>query len=154
MRDGDAIALRLPERTRKHMMQLYHLDWEESRKFDEKRHFDMVFGLRDDAMAEKFKAAFEAGLYRHVADVEGDDLDYAYHATNNGTATLSWSRQPLKGVHPVEPSFVIAEDGRQLGLRSTSIADIVVRDGIMHVVAMIGFTELGPVPETASAPKP
>lgn len=134
-------------------MKLYQLDWAKANKQDKYLHFRLVGSFDDGPEAdERYRAAFEAGLYEHVADVEGGDLEFLYSATNNGVLSPFWSRIPPEGVSPVRPAYRLGHDGERLGLRSTSVGDIVELEGRLHVVASLGFRDIGPVPSTKATP--
>lgn len=129
-------------------MKLYHLDWQKSSERDEARHFSLITGI-GDATANVL-AAFHEGLYDHVADADGDDLDRLYMATENGVVSPSWSRMPPEGVMPTEPSFHVGGDGKRYGRRSTAVGDVVELDGRLHVVAKLGFTDIGAASRVAA----
>ncbi|RWL23356.1 MAG: hypothetical protein EOR63_32235 [Mesorhizobium sp.] len=136
-------------------MELYHLDWQRSFAKDEARHAQLIlgFGIADsEGLKELYRDALLEGLFDHVADIDGDDLDYGYMATNNETISASWSRTPAEGVFPVAPTFHLGEDGRKYGRRSTSIGDLVLVDGRFQAVASMGFRDVGPDPRPALAP--
>lgn len=73
-------------------------------------------------------------------------LEYAYRWTNNICG--SWSRDDLEenGDYNENVTFVgeypIAEDGRKLGARSTSMFDIMACEGNNYEVAAFGFREV------------
>lgn len=135
-------------------IKLHQLDWDASRQTDEEIHFSLVSGFGDQAdMDAAYLSAFADGLYVHVADFTGGDLDHLWTATNNGVLSDSWSLIPPDGVVPTEPSGVLGEDGETYGRRSTSVGDIAEVDGRLHVVAPIGWRDLGPVPVQAAGPK-
>jgi len=64
--------------------------------------------------------------FRKVADVATDDLDVAYRLTNSIDGYW-WENVD------VHPTF------RDAGCRSTSVGDLMIRDGIKYVVAPAGF---------------
>jgi len=97
-------------------------------------------GTRDEANIDLYRRMMEDGRYEKVAEFDGDDLEFVWMATQNGVRTTSWFTEPLDGVRPLN------EANPTKPRRSTMIGDIVVRDGIMHVVDMMGFTEIGPLP--------
>lgn len=84
-----------------------------------------------------------AGDYWAVAEFEDTDLEYVWRAAQNGTISLSWSRQPPKGVRPLGDGTVSGG----YGYRSSMVGDVVVIDGNCHVVANVGFQDLGPLPD-------
>jgi len=135
-------------------MELYHLDWSKSVDADRDRHFLITLGFDEtDEARGHYAEALAEGLYEHVADVEGDDLDFLYAATNNGVVSDSWSRKPPEGVKPIEPSYHLGEDGTRYGRRSTSVGDLIVANGRLHAVAKLGFHDLGPDPRPSALPK-
>lgn len=116
-------------------MKLYHLDWEKSVIVNEERHLQLIMPVVEkDQIAQLYNEAFSQELYDLVAEVETEDLNYVYTATNNGVISDNWSTEPPKDVRPVEPSIV-----GDLGRRSTCVGDIIDFDGKLHVVAPIGF---------------
>jgi hypothetical protein len=63
------------------------------------------------------------GQYRHVADVEADNLEHAFHVSNVGTLE-----------HRIN---------RHHGMHSVSVGDVIVDpDGFAHAVAPYGFNLL------------
>jgi len=116
------------------------------------RHFQLTMpGIKENIDPAPYHEAFEDGLYDEVATIEGDDLEYVFTATNNGVLSDSWSRNPPPGVTPTFPNVHI-EKGVEYGRRSTSVGDLVEKDGMLHLVAAIGFREIGPVPQPAARP--
>tara|TARA_B100000035_G_C20982326_1_gene546045 strand:- start:152 stop:454 length:303 start_codon:yes stop_codon:yes gene_type:complete len=85
---------------------------------------------------------------RIVAEVEAphakveEALEYAYRWTNNVMG--SWSRDDLEDNGDYNPNVTrvapLHEDG--MGLRSTSMGDMMHVDGRSFEVAMMGFQEL------------
>ena len=79
-------------------------------------------------------------------EYEGDSvesgLEYAYRWTNNVMG--SWSRDDIEDNGDFNPAVKrvadLHEDG--MGLRSTSVGDMMHVDGRSFEVAMMGFTEL------------
>jgi len=97
--------------------------WDSSPRFS--RYLNVTAMGELDAIRE----AWQLGEYSHVADVQTDDLDDAYAATQN-----------------VERSWVLNRgvEARTRCARSTSVGDIFEdRLGRLFVVQPIGFTELG-----------
>jgi hypothetical protein len=77
--------------------------------------------------------AFSEGAYKHVADVDLDDLEDAFRLTNHIHSV--WNENTDAHVEP--------QPGPQ---RSTSVGDIIERDGEFFLVAPFGFetiTQLG-----------
>lgn len=113
-------------------MKLYHLDWERSAAADPDLHLEMVMDL---APEEAYAKAFEAGLYVHVADIDGDGLDRMFAETNNVEGP-AWNLAPAEGIRPAV---------QDRPLRSTSVGDVVERDGRLLVVGR--FRDIGAAPE-------
>lgn len=126
-------------------MRLLHLDWERSVASDPDAHFRLTFGTDNP---EDFLSAMDNGLYEHVADVEGLDLEYIFAATQNGVMTDSWSRLPPENIKPVNATFI--HNGEELGFRSTSVGDVLDDDGTLYYVDRFGFKEL----RLVSGPRP
>ena len=93
------------------------------------------------------------GSKKIVAEVMTDSLETAYQMTQNFCG--SWSKTRLvfdengslvenEDFHPevqvLAPLHVV--NGREYGLRSTMMYDILVKDGKEYRVAMFGFEEL------------
>ena len=95
-------------------------------------HARIAFRVDREALAEILndEARWRArGLsFDLVAEVEGDDLDRAFAATNH--IDRDWSENP--------DVKVMTANQR----RSTSVGDLVVREGVTFVVDRMGFTEL------------
>lgn len=83
-----------------------------------------------------------AGDYWAVAEFDDADLNHVWHASQNGTLSPSWSRQSPSGVRPLGDGTVSGG----YGYRSSMVGDIVVVDGNCHIVANVGFQDLGPLP--------
>lgn len=88
-----------------------------------------------------------------VAEVMTDSLDTAYYMTQN--INCSWSKTRLvfneNGVlvenddfHPevqvMAPLHTV--NGREYGLRSTMVGDVMVRDGVKYRVKFVGFEQI------------
>lgn len=78
--------------------------------------------------------------YTKVAEVEGHNIDVAYHDTNN--IDTSWSMEPVHGVKVTAPLHT--RDGETYGLRSSSVGDVFVLcwgngDRAANVVSSFGF---------------
>lgn len=103
-------------------------------------------------MIQVYHHDFETNTDRLVAEVMTDNLETAYHMTQNLKG--SWSKTRLMFVedrlvenpdfHPevqvMAPLHV--RDGREYGLRSTSVNDTMVKDGKKYRVAVFGFKEV------------
>ena len=74
------------------------------------------------------------GEYHLVAVVDSGDLEDGFRFTNH--IETDWAKQPAE--------IVTALPGDH---RSTSVGDIIVRDGSTYIVAGCGFTLLGEVPK-------
>jgi hypothetical protein len=74
--------------------------------------------------------AWNTGGFELVAEVYGStSLDHAYRLTN--TIDQAWWKNPG-----------VAMRGDRDGCRSTSVGDIIERDGNLYVVANFGFTQI------------
>jgi len=117
-------------------------------------HARIAFRVDRQALTEIFSdEARWRGLglsFELVAEVEGDDLERAFSATNH--IDSDWSENADVQVMTAERC------------RSTSVGDLVLRDGSTFVVDKFGFSELPPAcrpmaaepdpePESASAPR-
>lgn len=94
-----------------------------------KMHADITVGM--DNQVEQALAAYQGGHYKAVA-ILGDEqhgLEDAFRLTNH--IETAWTENPevsvLGGHHQ----------------RSTSVGDIVELDGVLHLVAGVGFVEIG-----------
>ena len=72
--------------------------------------------------------------YHLVAVVDSDDLEDGFRYTNH--IETDWAKQPANIVTPLPGEH-----------RSTSVGDIIVRDGGTYIVAGCGFTLLGEIPK-------
>ncbi len=90
---------------------------------------------------------------RLVAEVMTDKLDTAYYMTQNING--SWSKTRLvfdeNGVLVENEDFhpevqvkapLHTVNGREYGLRSTMVGDILVRDGVKYRVKFVGFEQI------------
>lgn len=95
-------------------------------------HARIAFRVDREALAETFSEEAkwrDLGLsFELVAEVEGDDLERAFSATNH--IDSDWSENPGVEVKTTAPR------------RSTSVGDLVVRDRATFVVAKFGFSEI------------
>lgn len=103
-------------------------------------------------MIQVYHHDFETRSNVLVAEVLTDSLETAYHMTQNLNG--SWSKTRLvfendrlvknPDFHPevqvMAPLHVV--NGREYGLRSTMVNDIMVKDGKKYRVAMFGFEEV------------
>lgn len=103
-------------------------------------------------MIQVYHRDFETNTETLVAEVMTNNLETAYHMTQNLNG--SWSKTRLMFVedrlvknpdfHPevqvMAPLHV--RNGREYGLRSTSVNDTMVKDGKKYRVAMVGFKEV------------
>lgn len=123
-------------------MKLYHLDWTRSVARSEDDHFKLVspFGLEKGALARRL---FESdGLYELVATSIDDDVEEMYRLTQNGVESENWSLNPSDKLSPTEPNFHESINGNKLGRRSTSIGDIIEKDGRLLLCNTVGFDEI------------
>lgn len=139
------------------MMQVFHLKVARAGQLNPAvvdMHARIAFRVDREAMAEIFSEEAkwrDLGLsFELVAEVEGDDLERAFSATNH--IDSDWSENPGVQVKTTASR------------RSTSVGDLVLRDGSTFVVDKFGFSELppscrpmaaepDPEPESASAPR-
>jgi hypothetical protein len=104
-------------------------------------------------MISVYHRDFETNTDVLVAEVLTDSLESAYHMTQNLNG--SWSKTRLvfakndqlvknPDFHPevqvMAPLHVVR--GREYGLRSTMVNDIMVKDGVKYRVAMVGFKQV------------
>ena len=88
-----------------------------------------------------------------VAEVMTDSLDTAYYMTQNIMG--SWSKTRLvfneNGVLVENEDFhpevqvkapLHVHNGREYGLRSTMVGDVLVRDGVKYRVKFVGFEQI------------
>jgi len=119
------------------MIQVYHRTWTAEDEFTVLVHGSPVMNNPQEL----------------VAEVLTDSLEEAYQMTQNYNG--SWSKTRLvfdeydrlvknEDFHPEvwvkAPLHVV--DGREYGLRSTMMGDILVKDGKKYRVAMVGFKEV------------
>lgn len=103
-------------------------------------------------MIQVYHRDFETNTDVLVAEVLTDSLETAYQMTQNLNG--SWSKTRLMFVndrlvtnedfHPevwVKAPLPVV-NGREYGLRSTSVNDTMVKDGKKYRVAMFGFDEV------------
>ena len=136
------------------MMQVFHLKVALAGQLNPAvvdMHARIAFRVDRDALAEIFSEEAkwrDLGLsFELVAEVEGDNLERAFSATNH--IDSDWSENPGVQVKTTAPR------------RSTSVGDLVVRDGASFVVDKFGFSEIqrpAPLeqeaePEPADAPR-
>jgi hypothetical protein len=139
------------------MITLYHLDYENhSEMTPEMSDLAKIFAdkslpqLERDAAHDKFKTLketachklaadlFRKGGYIKVAEIDSNDMEYVFKATQNGVLSDSWSRMPPEYVKPCEPSFHLHKD-EKYGRKSTDVGDILEVDGKLFIVASFGF---------------
>jgi len=123
-------------------MQLYHLDWEKSSARSRDDHFKIISPLAADDRTFVRKLFDEGELYELVATSDADDIEEVYKATQNGVVSDSWSLDPPSIISPTEPNFHAGPDGKKYGRRSTSMGDIIVKDGKVLLCATMGFQEI------------
>ncbi|MCZ7862814.1 hypothetical protein O9X98_15670 [Agrobacterium salinitolerans] len=139
------------------MMKLYHLDREATR--DHSR--DLLLAIVDpndnftpgqvleqgNETFDAMKEAFSLGFYTCVAEIDSNDMNFAYANTQN--IDDSWAEHPADGVQVLggEPA------------RSTHVGDILEDDGVYSAVAArAGFITLSwfapPTSKPSDAPAP
>jgi len=124
-------------------MQLYHFDRDRMSNDDL---FSAMSGTRNGEGVDLYKRLMDSGAYVLVAEIAGSNLENAWVMTQNGVRTPSWSLEPLEGLTPIGLT-------ENVGFRSSMVGDIVVVDGTMHVVDVVGFCEIGPFePQPERAP--
>ncbi len=102
------------------MIEVWHLNVEE---LTQEERFEMMAGLDKVKHTRLAKEMWEAGTkYTKVAEVDSNNLDVAFHDTNN--IDTSWSMEPAHGVKVTAPLHT--EDGETYGLRSSSVGDVFV----------------------------
>jgi len=76
----------------------------------------------------------------NMTDVER--LEYAYRWTNNVAG--SWSRRDIKDNGDYNPDVTVVAPLNEggMGLRSTSMGDELIMDGVKYVVSAFGFRSL------------
>jgi len=136
------------------MMQVFHCKLSRAGQLNPAvvdMHSRIAFRVDRQALSEVFSEEakwHERGLsFELVAQVAGGDLERAFAATNH--IDRDWSDNPDVEVKTSAPR------------RSTSVGDLVVRDGVTFVVAKFGFSEIErPAPveldvehEPAAAPR-
>jgi hypothetical protein len=104
-------------------------------------------------MIQVYHHDFETRTDALVAEVLTDSLESAYHMTQNLNG--SWSKTRLvfddndrlvknPDFHPevqvMAPLHVV--NGREYGLRSSMMGDVMVKNGKKYRVAMVGFKEV------------
>lgn len=105
------------------MISVHHLDW---RAIGSDDLVTIQVGSTEERVAA-VQAAWAAGLYTHVADVDSNSLDTAWMRTN--TIEQPWTVN--QGIS------VKAKDAR-----SSSVGDVFVQGPNYHIADMIGFVEV------------
>lgn len=98
--------------------------WDSDPKFT--RHADITFGM-SKVLADQVKIAWLEGEYHEAAVVKTDSLDWAYQQTNN-----------ISHVWNLNDDVVALTDQ----FKSTSVGDVMLKDGKFYVVASMGFEEI------------
>lgn len=93
--------------------------------------------VSDDDLIPVVKA-WKASAYEKVAEVASDDLEVAWHLTNN--IESSWSMEPDPKVTVMAPLHVI--NGETYGRKSSAVGDVFVQDDVAYVVAAVGMKRL------------
>ena len=118
-------------------MEIYHLKplTEEERKrlnhpetggWDSERKFSRHANITSFAKLPDVAVALLKGEYELVATVLSEDLEDAFRYTNH--VNVAWHKHPAACVAPMPGDH-----------RSTSVGDIVTRNGATYVVDRIGF---------------
>jgi hypothetical protein len=133
-------------------MKLYHLDWEATGTHSKDllvAIISPVGGYEPGQVMEQgnetfdaMKEAFSLGFYSCVAEIDTDDMNYAYRHTQH--IDDSWAEHPAEGVRVVANELV----------RSTSVGDFLEDDGVYTAVARMGFSTLSWFDPSASNPAP
>lgn len=92
--------------------------------------------------AEQVRQAITEGVYIAVGASELDDLDQIWDGSQNGLRIASWSRDPEHSIAALGPGYVLGQDGKQYGYRSSMVGDVVLVDGHAHLVSSFGFDDL------------
>ena len=98
--------------------------WESEPRFS--RYADITTGF-SKRLADQVAEAWKLGEYHEAADVATDSLDWAYHQTNN--ISHVWNLND--DVEALTDQF-----------KSTSVGDVMLKDGKFYVVAPVGFEEI------------
>ena len=110
------------------MIQVYHYSFDGNEQ--NRRLVDILWRLSAgdiDTVQSVWEGFYSDIAYLPVALVDTDSLDAAFDLTNH--LDESWTTN--KGVSPLLTK-----------VRSTSVGDVMVQDGRMFVVSMMGFTEI------------
>jgi hypothetical protein len=96
---------------------------------------------RDTGAVLGFDNVAEVDVW-HTEDID-EALEYAYRYTNNvdGSWSMKIGSDANDDVTVLAPLHV-TEDGRTMGLRSTSMFDRLVLNGKTYRVSMVGFKEI------------
>jgi hypothetical protein len=97
--------------------------WSSEPKFS--RYADITTGFRPSLLPQVAVALLK-GEYELVARIDSDDLEDAFRYTNH--IETSWHKHPAHIVTPMPGDH-----------RSTSVGDVVCRNGRTYVVAPVGF---------------
>jgi hypothetical protein len=147
------------------MIRVYHLDpeittaaerqalqWPDIPDWKEKLAKGALGTTISAARADVARELFAKDAYIAVAEVETDDPEAAFVATQNGVQTPSWSLQPVTGVTVLAKPHVI--HGEVFGRKSSDIGDLVKCDGQFLMVDAFGFSNVAIDPATEEAPTP
>jgi hypothetical protein len=102
-------------------MKLYHLNWDATRSYSRDLLIAIISPIAEpgsDVLEQgqktydALKEAFDLGFYKHVADIDTEDQNYAYRHSQH--IDNSWTDNPAEGINIIESEQV----------RSTSIGDI------------------------------
>jgi hypothetical protein len=115
------------------MITVYHIDYV---KLNREDRVNLMFG--SVSLAVKYA---KAGLYYKVAEINTDSLDVAFHDTNH--IDHDWTTN--KSVKLLGPADGLDPDdvqGPSPSHRSTSVGDLMVKDGVTYMVSNFGFKTL------------
>lgn len=118
-------------------MKLYHMNRDAMSRAD---FLDASMGMRNREGADLYRRLMSEGAYVLVAEIDGDDPEDAWTASQNGVRTDSWALGKNRAVRPV--------GGGERGYRSSMVGDV------MHVADVIGFVEIGPIIPDGLPPAP
>jgi hypothetical protein len=132
------------------VIKVYHCDHDEVKKYPFFRGSHLMMGFdHPEGMTHvqvvtalwtlrSSATGLPAQVYKLVAEVDSDDLEFAWRWTNN--VDSSWSMEPQSHVAVKAPLHVL--DGKTCGLRSSSVGDVFEKNGALFAVCNIGFTPL------------
>ena len=95
-----------------------------------------VYQVKSWALTFLSHPAPDPKVLQKVAEVDGD-LNDAFRLTQN--VDYSWAMTPHEKVRFIEPLGFDPNDG---GIRSTSVGDVMEKDGEFYIVAFVGFSKI------------